>query len=247
MTAMAEQSLPLVSICTPTKDRLRFLPLLLRCIQQQTYPQSRMEWVVIDDGTEPAESICSQFPNTQYVRLDPAEGPVPLGRKRNLSHQIAHGEILVYMDDDDYYPPRRVAHAVETLLANPRRLIAGSNILPIFFPDRDEIWAFGPYGPNHATAASFAFRRDLLKETSYDELAKCSEERHFLKEYSIPMIPLESTQTILALSHAGNTYDKRQHLANPSRNKVRRTGWKISKLIADPEMRAGYLAAAMLG
>jgi glycosyltransferase involved in cell wall biosynthesis len=32
-----------------------------------------------------------------------------LGAKRNLIHKHAKGDILVYMDDDDYYPPERVA------------------------------------------------------------------------------------------------------------------------------------------
>jgi glycosyltransferase involved in cell wall biosynthesis len=243
MTPMAGKTLPLVSICTPTKDRLRFLTLLLRCIQQQTYPLTRIEWVVVDDGVESAESLCGQFMNTRYVRLDPAAGSVPLGRKRNLCHASASGDILINMDDDDYYPPRRVAHAVETLLANPSRLIAGANLLPIYFPDRNAIFLFGPYRKNHATAGSFAFRRELLQETSYEDAAKCSEELYFLKNYTIPMAQLESTQTILAMSHDRNTFDKRPLLANPHQPQVRRTKWTLANRIADPELRAGYLAA----
>ena len=33
----------------------------------------------------------------------------------NFLHKKSKGDILVYMDDDDYYPPSRVSHAVETL------------------------------------------------------------------------------------------------------------------------------------
>lgn len=245
MTPQTESDLPLVSICTPTRDRLGFLPLLLRCIQRQTYPVSRLEWVVIDDGVDSSESICTQFANTQFVRLEPAEDTVPLGRKRNLSHQTARGDILLYMDDDDYYPARRVAHAVESLLANPGRLIAGSRILPVHFPDRNETWLLGPWGLNQATAGTFAFRRELLKETSYDENARSAEEQHFLKGYTIPMVQLESSQTILALSHSGNTFDKRRLIDDPSNRKwMRRAAWKLDKFIQDPELRAGYLAAA---
>jgi glycosyltransferase involved in cell wall biosynthesis len=243
MADLTERNLPLVSLCTPTRDRLRFLPLLLRCIEQQTYPQARMEWVVVDDGVESAEELCGRFPNTRYLRLDPAAGPAPLGRKRNLTHALATGDILVDMDDDDYYPTRRVAHAVETLLANPGKLIAGAGITPIFFPDRDEIWLFGPYLANHATACTFAFKRELLSVTSYEDGVKCSEERYFLKNYSIPMAVLEPALTILALSHPGNTFDKRQLLVNPSQNKARLAGWTLSGMITDPGLRAGYLAA----
>lgn len=245
MQTLTEPTLPLVSICTPTRDRLGFLPLLLRCIQQQTYPQSKIEWVVVDDGVDSSESICTQFANTRFVRLDPADDRIPLGCKRNLSHLAAQGEILLYMDDDDYYPPCRVAHAVKRLLGTPNRLIAGSSILPIHFTDRGETWMVGPYGPNHATAATFAFRRELLEETAYDEQAKSAEEYHFLKGYTIPMVQLESTRTILAFSHAGNTYDKRQLLRDPTQKKrIRRAAWPLSKFIADRELRAEYLAAA---
>ena len=43
-----------------------------------------------------------------------------LGRKRNLMHEKSKGEMIVYMDDDDFYPPNRVSHAVRRLMGNPR-------------------------------------------------------------------------------------------------------------------------------
>ena len=69
------------------------------------------------------------------------------------------GEILVYMDDDDYYPPERVNHAVNRLRSQPRALAAGSSIVYIYFNDLDKIYQFGPYGPMHATAGTFAFKK----------------------------------------------------------------------------------------
>jgi glycosyltransferase involved in cell wall biosynthesis len=245
---MPVQSLPFVSICTPTRDRLAFLPLLLRCIEQQTYPSSLIEWVVIDDGLNSAEAICKRYPNTRYVRLDSAQGNVPVGRMRNLTHQNASGEILVYMDDDDYYPPRRIAHAVEVLQACPDRLIAGSSVLPVCFMDRHQkIWVFGPYGPNHATAGTFAFRRALLEKAAYEEKAKCSEECYFLKSYSVPMAQLDPWQTILSMSHTSNTFDKRRLIDAPPCPKIRKSEKLWDQVVADPELRAGYLAACSCG
>ena len=84
-----------------------------------------------------------------------------LGRKRNFMHEKTRGEIIVYMDDDDYYPPDRVNHAVNRLRAVPRALAAGSSIVYIYFNDLDKIYQFGPYGPMHATAGTFAFKREL--------------------------------------------------------------------------------------
>ena len=43
------------------------------------------------------------------------------------------------------------------------------------------MYKFGPYGPNHATAGTFAFRRKLLNDTSYENNAVLAEEETFLK------------------------------------------------------------------
>ena len=48
-------------------------------------------------------------------------------------HEKSTGDIIVYMDDDDYYPPTRISHAVETLAQNPQALCAGSSIMHIYF------------------------------------------------------------------------------------------------------------------
>ena len=62
-------------------------------------------------------------------------------------HEKTKGEIIVYMDDDDYYPPDRVNHAVNRLRSQPRALAAGSSIVYIYFNDLDKnlsIWAMDP-------------------------------------------------------------------------------------------------------
>jgi glycosyltransferase involved in cell wall biosynthesis len=83
-------------------------------------------------------------------------------------HSKCSGEIIIYMDDDDYYPPERVSHAVESLVKHPEYLIAGSSEMHIYFDTHKKIYQFGPYAENHSTAATFAFRRKLLKKTKYD-------------------------------------------------------------------------------
>jgi hypothetical protein len=76
------------------------------------------------------------------------------------------------------------------------------------------MYKFGPYAPNHATAATFAFRKELLLQTSYDEFACVAEEKHFLKNYTIPMVQLDSIKTILVFSHVHNSFDKKMLLTN---------------------------------
>jgi len=73
----------------------------------------------------------------------------------------------------------------------------------------------GPYGPNHATAGTFAFRTELLKQTQYEDHAALAEEKAFLKNYTVPFVQLDPLKTILVFSHEHNTFDKKKMLENP--------------------------------
>jgi glycosyltransferase involved in cell wall biosynthesis len=228
---------PTVSIITPTKDRLAYLGLLLRCIQAQDYPSRLLEWVVVDDGVAEA-GLCRAFPGARHVRLDPSEGPCPLGRKRNLGHRAATGQILVCMDDDDYQPPHRVSRAVQALLAAPWAMAAGSSQYPLCFAEG--IWMLGPCGLFHATAGTLAFRRELLEVSSCPDGARCAEEAAFLHDFTIPMVQIPPGDTILAMAHTGNTYDKRPILKEPATYRAKPTGLRMEDFIPDPELCAGY-------
>jgi hypothetical protein len=129
-------------------------------------------------------------------------------------HDKSKGDIIVYMDDDDYYPHDRVSHAVNMLTTHPTALCAGSSEMYIYFNDRKRMVQFGPYGKDHATAGTFAFKRQLLKQTRYNEDACLAEEREFLKGYTIPFVQLDPMKTILVFSHSHNTTDKRILLDN---------------------------------
>jgi hypothetical protein len=136
-----------------------------------------------------------------------------LGRKRNFMHDQCSfkndDDILIYFDDDDYYPKERISHAVDKLTGSSA-LCAGSSEIYIWFNTLNKMYRFGPYGPNHATAGTFAFKRALLKQTSYEDDALLAEEKHFLKNYTIPFIQLDPLKTILVISHEQNTFDKRR-------------------------------------
>jgi glycosyltransferase involved in cell wall biosynthesis len=200
---------PFVSICMPTFNRRPFIPIIIECFNNQTYPKDRMEWIIIDDGTDKIEDLVKDIPQVKYFKYDEK---MTLGVKRNLTNSKASGDILIYMDDDDYYPPERVSHAVETLRKNPKALCAGSSEMFIYFKHIHKMYKFGPYGPNHATAATFAFRKELLKQTKFNETACVAEEKKFLKDYTIPFVQLDPKKTILVFSHTQNSFDKKELL-----------------------------------
>jgi glycosyltransferase involved in cell wall biosynthesis len=224
---------PLVSICTPTFNRRPFIPYMLKCFEKQTYPKDRMEWIIIDDGTDKIEDMVSGVPQIKYFKYDEK---MTLGKKRNLAHDKCSGSIIVYMDDDDYYPPERVSHAVETLQKNPKALCAGSSIMHIFFKHIGQMYCFGPYGPNHATAATFAFRKELLLQTRFQEHACVAEERAFLKDYTIPFVQLDTMKTILVFSHVHNSFDKKSLIQNGENAYVKRTNTRVDEFVKDTDI-----------
>jgi glycosyltransferase involved in cell wall biosynthesis len=232
---------PLVSICTPTFNRRPFIPNIIKCFQHQTYPKERMEWIIIDDGTDKIEDLIKDIPQIKYFKYDEK---MFLGKKRNLMHDKSSGDIIVYMDDDDYYPPERVSHAVETLQKNPQAMCAGSSEMYIYFKHINEMHKFGPYGPSHATAATFAFRRNLLKLSRYDDDAALAEEKSFLKNYTIPFVQMDTMKTILVFSHVHNSFDKKTLLnQGPANPFVKLSTLSVDSFVKEADIREFFMVS----
>ena len=225
---------PLVSVCTPTFNRRPFIRNIFECFKNQTYPKDRIEWIIVDDGTDKIRDMieASNIPQIKYFELP---NKIPLGAKRNYMHTKCKGSIIVYMDDDDYYPPERIEHAVDTLNENRNALCAGSSEIYIYFKHIQKMIQCGPYGPNHATAGTFAFRAELLKDTRYQDDAALAEERAFLKGYTVPFVQLDPMKSILVFSHEHNTFDKRKLLDNPHPDFLKESTKTIDMFIRNKE------------
>lgn len=234
--------MPFVTLCTPTFNRRPFLAASMDCIRSQTYPHHRMEWLVVDDGTDPIGDLLPPgtgtgndgtdndenagnpdaartcMPAVRYVYSGPDK--MPLGAKRNYMNALARGDILVYWDDDDYYPPTRVAHAVDMLLRHPEYRIAGTKSIHVHYAQTGTICQYGPYAssPELASAATFAFRRAY--NGRFDGGAALAEESSFTRGFTEPMLALDPKQTILVFEHDQNSYDKKWALRAQSYNGV---------------------------
>ena len=227
---------PFVSICTPTFNRRPFIPFLKKCILDQDYPLNCIEWIIVDDGLDKIKDLVEDLSFVVYLSYNEV---LSLGKKRNIMNEKSKGEFIIYMDDDDYYPPNRISHGVEVLQNNPKYSIAGSSEMHCYFSEFDKLYQFGPYKENHATAATFIFRKDLLKQTSFSEEAMLAEERHFLKDYTIPLIQLDTLKTILVLAHIHNTFDKKKLLKNNNPT-VKESNYTLFHFIKDEKLKEFY-------
>ena len=231
----------MVSVCTPTFNRRPFIPYMIRYFAAQTYPRDRMEWIICDDGTDSIEDLVSGLSYVRYFRV---EERMPLGKKRNFMHSKCTGDIIAYMDDDDYYPPQRIAHGVDVLQQQKKSgvSIAGCSMLYIYFGGKiDAVYQCGPYGTYHATAASFIFWRELLNNHRYSDTAEFGEESDFLQKFTVPLAQLDTRQTIVVFSHDHNTVNKEEMLTRPHETRMMKTNIRLADLIPDDELREFYI------
>lgn len=243
-----EAEYPFVSVITPTYNRRGFLGTLIACMAAQTYPKDRMEWIVLDDGSDcvadvfEAAAAKGKLPsNFRYLREEEKKN---IGAKRNRLNREARGEIIVAMDDDDYYPPERVAHAVTMFKKFPRIELAGSSEIYMYYTDIKTIYKLGPYNANHATNGTMAWRASYAKAHTYDETVTHAEERSFLDDYKHPMIQLDPKKVMLVISHAENTFNKKALRDDPANPVVKKTPMKLRDFIKEAPVREFYQGLA---
>jgi len=212
-------SRPFVSVICPTFNRRKFLPNLMKQFNYQTYPQQFMELIILDDSPTSNADIILQQSNIKYTYLDEK---LLLGAKRNHLNSLVTGDIVVCFDDDDYYAPERVAHAVTKLQSGSAK-IAASSIIHIYYKNLNKILEFGPYAPNHGTNGTMAYKASYLKDHSYLADKEKAEEAHFTNNFSEPLIQLDPQKTMICLAHDNNTVNK-----DPFIEKGKMTSHKLS-------------------
>lgn len=93
----------LVSVIIPTHFRNDQLRLAIRSAQDQTH--TPIEIIVVDDsGEQHAESVCTEFDIT-YLTHEENKGANPA---RNTGIEVASGEYIQLLDDDDELAERKI-------------------------------------------------------------------------------------------------------------------------------------------
>jgi glycosyltransferase involved in cell wall biosynthesis len=225
---------PFVSIICVTYNRRPFMETFFQCIRNQDYPKSRFECIILDDSDTDAIGDLVLKANIPQLKYFHEKTKMPLGKKRNHSHTLIDpkSKYIIYFDDDDYHHPERISHSIEMLEKHPNALCAGASELYVYFKHISKMYQFGPYGPNHATAGTFCFRRKLLEISKYDDNACLAEEKAFLKDYTIPFLQLDPMKTILVISHNHNTFDKKKLLIDPYEKYTKESAKTVSMFIS---------------
>ena len=128
---------------------------------------------------------------------------------RNIGNNNCTGNIIVCMDDDDYYPCERVSHAVESL-EKSTALIAGCSDIYLYEYFMGKLYKFKGFHIKHSTNNCMAYKKEYLKTNSYEPGLIMSEEKSFTKNFTEPMVQLEAKKCIIVSSHNFNTFNKRE-------------------------------------
>ena len=159
---------PFVSVVTPTWNRGAFpaVPALYvplsglpgrppRTHHPRRLPQSHQH--IIDHLTKGT-------PGSFNIRYIHHPEKLPLGKKRNMLNELARGEYILCMDDDDYYSPDKnlLLHRHD---AKTPALISGSDQIPIWYSHINRIFKSRSFGPHNILNGTFCYHRNYLKST----------------------------------------------------------------------------------
>jgi len=109
------QNRPLVSIYIPTHNRADLLTRAIDSVLAQTY--ENIEILICSDGsTDSTDDVmaqyCAKYSHIHYIKNIEPKGAC---NARNQCINLARGEYITGLDDDDIYHPQRIAHMVNVI------------------------------------------------------------------------------------------------------------------------------------
>ncbi len=204
-------TLPFVSVICPTYCRRDFLPYLLYIYQYQDYPADRRELVILDDSPQSHEALVAQLTRSaqarENIRYIHHPERLSLGKKRNMLNDLAKGEYIICMDDDDYYAPDKISYTIKQMV-DKKAIISGSDQILIWYSHLNKIYKTHAFGNCQAPNGTLAYHRRYLRKHRYADERVLAEEIEFLDNFKRPIQQLDPERTILCISHSENTFDK---------------------------------------
>ena len=170
---------PLVSVLVNTYNHERFIVQALQSVLDQNFPADQMEIIVVDDGsTDSTPQIMQTFlPRIRYIRKQNG-GQVSAF---NAAFAEARGNILAFLDGDDWWAPDKLSAVVAAFDAHPAIACVGHSyyevdengrIVSTMIPSRDYLSLENPHlaqlsQPSRVFLGTsrFTIRRAALEKT----------------------------------------------------------------------------------
>jgi hypothetical protein len=120
---------PKVTVLIDTYNHERFVERAITSVIEQDFPPDQMEILVVDDGsTDSTPAIVKRFaPRVTYIRKENGGQASAF----NLGIPQARGEIIAFLDGDDWWQRNKVSAVVDAFDKNPQAGVVGHGIFQI--------------------------------------------------------------------------------------------------------------------
>jgi glycosyltransferase involved in cell wall biosynthesis len=125
-----------VTVLVDTYNHERFIEEALASVVEQDFPAAEMEVLVVDDGsTDRTPEIVKKFePRVRLIRK--ANGGQASAFNAGIAE--ARGEILAFLDGDDWWARNKLARVTEAMAAEPALGIVGHGIVVVQMDGRQQ-------------------------------------------------------------------------------------------------------------
>lgn len=220
---MIFESVPLITCTCVTKDRPQLLKKAIDYYVYQTYPNKNL--VIVSQGSEESNKE-NEFYVQSLQRSDilfiKAPSSLSLGSMRNVSVELATGEIICQWDDDDIYHPDRIKNQYQELRCDNRNIAAVyCDFLKYFLNSGELYWCNWHNEPklNHQFLCGSvmfykkAFHMYPMFYPEYGGQSIVEEDLNVLEKliYKGSIAPVSSGIDYIYVYHGINTYDLEHH------------------------------------
>jgi len=125
---------PFVSVLIDAYNHEKFIEQAIKSVLEQDYPSFKYEIIVVDDGSaDRTPELVKKFA-PRVVYLPKANG----GQASAFNAAIpeCRGEIVAFLDGDDWWAARKLISVVDAFVANPAVGVVGHSITEVFDDDR---------------------------------------------------------------------------------------------------------------
>ncbi len=151
---------PLISVVVPTLNQARFIGQTLASIAGQNWP--RLEIIVIDGGsTDGTAEIVDRY--RQVVTHFVSEPDRGQGDAINKGFRLAKGDILCWLNSDDYYLPCALERAAAAL-GDPARpaLVYGGCLATWEHTKTARLWPAAPWDRERLKTSDFLYQPSVF-------------------------------------------------------------------------------------